>query len=162
MMLLYEVNARIAALIDPETGEMTATPEELAELFADRDEAIESVLLTYKNLAAEDKALTDEIEALTARRKTVRTRKDKYKDLAADALGGEKFSTARVKASYRKSSATEVTDPETFWEWAMRCGEQYIRYKEPEADKTAIGNALKQGIEVPGCSIVESINIQIK
>ena len=38
----------------------------------------------------------------------------------------------------------------------------YLKYEDPEPDKTVIKEALKSGIDIPGCSIVDNRNIQIK
>ena len=40
--------------------------------------------------------------------------------------------------------------------------EEYIRYKEPEPDKTALKDALKRGEIIDGVSLVEKQSIQIR
>ena len=40
--------------------------------------------------------------------------------------------------------------------------DNYLKYKEPERDKTDIKNEIASGVNVPGCQIVENQNIQIK
>ena len=52
----------------------------------------------------------------------------------------------------------EITD-----EAAVRAaGDQYLRQREPDIDKTAIRDALKWGIDVPGAALVTRKNLQIK
>jgi hypothetical protein len=74
-------------------------------------------------------------------------------------LNGEKFKTARLSVSYRTSKAVEVDNE--FLKWAMSNGEQYLRYKEPEVDKTAVKEALEKG-EVPHAALVERVSVTIK
>jgi hypothetical protein len=40
--------------------------------------------------------------------------------------------------------------------------ERFLRYKDPEADKTAIKNALKAGETVPGAELVSKTNMILK
>ena len=40
--------------------------------------------------------------------------------------------------------------------------EEFLKYKNPEADKTAIKEAIKEGKEVAGARIVYALNLQIK
>ena len=39
--------------------------------------------------------------------------------------------------------------------------DEYLRFKVPEIDKTALKQALKQGTKIAGVSIVKNQNIQI-
>ena len=40
--------------------------------------------------------------------------------------------------------------------------QKYFKYKEPEIAKKELGDALKQGEEIPGIELVENKNLQIK
>ena len=40
--------------------------------------------------------------------------------------------------------------------------DEYLRFKEPEVNKTELKAALKKGVQIAGVSIVENQNIQIK
>ena len=40
--------------------------------------------------------------------------------------------------------------------------DEYLRFKDPEPDKTKIKAALKAGIELKGCTLVAKQNLQIK
>ena len=73
----------------------------------------------------------------------------------ANALGGQKFSTARVAISYRKSVSTEVDSEAVAKKWCRK----KITYTP---DKTAIKEALLSGLKIKGCRLVEKQNIQIK
>jgi hypothetical protein len=40
--------------------------------------------------------------------------------------------------------------------------EEYLRYADPEPNKVFIKEALKAGIEIPGCSLARSEKLEIK
>ena len=154
-MNLYWVDNAIYKLydefVDPETGELTnpdAFAERYAELEISREEIIENTLLLYKNCVSDAAAIAEEIKVLKARQAALEKRADRLKADASDALGGEKFHTAKVAVSWRKSTAAEVDE--------SLCPEEYITTKITTApDKKAITAALKAGQEKPGCKLVE-------
>lgn len=161
-MNLYWVDNAIYKLydefVDPETGEITdpdAFAERYAELEISREEIIENTLLLYKNCIADAAAIAEEIKVLKERKDAIERKAERFKTDAADALGGEKFQTAKVAVSWRKSTAAEVDE--------SLCPEEYITTKVTTApDKKAITAALKAGQEIPGCKLVERMNMSVK
>ena len=161
-MNLYWVDNAIYKLydefVDPETGELTdpdAFAERYAELEISREEIIENTLLLYKNCVSDAEAIAAEIKTLKARQAALEKRADRLKADASDALGGEKFHTAKVAVSWRKSTAAEVDE--------SLCPEEYITTKVTTApDKKAITAALKAGQEIPGCKLVERVNMSVR
>lgn len=161
-MNLYWVDNAIYKLydefVDPETGEITdpdAFAERYAELEISREEIIENTLLLYKNCVSDAAAIAEEIKVLKARQAALEKRADRLKADASDALGGEKFHTAKVAVSWRKSTAAEVDE--------SLCPEEYITTKITTApDKKAITAALKAGQEIPGCKLVERLNMSVR
>ena len=145
-------------LVDPETGEITdpdAFAERYAELEISREEIIENTLLLYKNCIADAAAIAEEIKVLKERKDAIERKAERFKTDAADALGGEKFQTAKVAVSWRKSTAAEVDE--------SLCPEEYITTKVTTApDKKAITAALKAGQEIPGCKLVERVNMSVR
>lgn len=161
-MNLYWVDNAIYKLydefVDPETGEITdaeAFAERYAALQLTREEVIENTLLMYKNAAADAAAIAEEIKNLTARKAALEKRAERFKADAANALNGEKFSSAKVTATWRKSTAAEVDE--------SLCPAEYFATKVTTIpDKKAITAALKAGKEVAGCKLVERYNMTIK
>ncbi len=161
-MNLYWVDNAIYKLydefVDPETGEITdpdAFAERYAELEISREDIIENTLLLYKNCVSDAEAIAAEIKTLKARQAALEKRADRLKADASDALGGEKFQTAKVAVSWRKSTAAEVDE--------SLCPEEYITTKITTApDKKAITAALKAGQEIPGCKLVERLNMSVR
>ena len=157
-MKLYEIPAEITDLLDPETGEIT-DQEELAKLLKRWNNGIEWLALEVKNSLAEAEALKKEKESFAKRQQTAENRAKSLKNYIAFLLNGEKFKTDRVQISWRRSEQVQTDDE--FMLWAKEHS-AYLRFKEPEVDKTALKEALKSGIEVPHAVLVENQNIQIK
>ncbi len=72
-----------------------------------------------------------------------------------EAIGstGEKAGVFDIKL--RKSEQVVVDD-------LLKIDDTYLRYKEPEPDKTAIKKALKAGVKLDGVHIEEKNNVNIK
>ena len=156
---LYEIPAEIDALIDPDTGEITDT-EKLTELVNRFNNGVEWLALEVKNSLAEADALKKEKDAFAQREKVASNRAKNLKNYLTYLLNGEKFKTDKVAISWRRSEQVQV-DEENFLPWAKEHN-AYLRWKEPEVDKTALKEAFKQGIEVPYAELVENQSIQIK
>lgn len=162
MLKLYEYDEKLANLlaldleraVDTETGEIL-TAEEVDNLVMERNAKIEGCMLFYLECQAEEAALDTEIKKLTARKKAIGKKKDWVKGYVDTSLNGEKFETLRVKSYYRKSESVSIDVP------VEQLPEEYLRIKA-EPDKTSIGAALKNGIEIPGVSIMVKNNLIIK
>lgn len=157
-MKLYEIPGEITDLLDPETGEIT-DEEALGKLLRKWNNGVEWLALEVKNSLAEAEALKKEKEAFAARQKTAENRAKSLKNYLGFLLNGEKFKTDRVQISWRRSEQVQTDDE--FLLWAQE-NNAYLRWKEPEVDRAALKDALKQGIEVPHAVLVENQNIQIK
>lgn len=162
-MNLYEIDQKILALVDPETGEILDY-EAFSELKMERKEKIESMALWDKNLRAEAAAIRAEEVALAKRRNALEKKADKLESYIAKFLSGNKFSTARVACTFRKSEAVNFVIPEAEFVQkmtdAMRY--EYLSYGQPKPNKTAITKAIKDGLEVPGAQLIEKNNLSIK
>lgn len=156
---LYEIPSEIDALIDPETGEITDA-EKLTELVNRFNNGVEWLALEVKNSLAEADAYDKEEKAFAQRKKVASNRAKNLKNYLTYLLNGEKFKTDKVAISWRRSEQVQV-DEENFLPWAKEHN-AYLRWKEPEVDKTALKEAFKQGIEVPYAELVENQSIQIK
>ena len=155
MANLYEIDLGILACIDLETGEVI-DPERLESLQMERDQKIEGVVLWIKNLLSDAEAIKAEKEALAKRQVAALAKAAQLKEWLGKALEGQKFSTARCAVSFRKSETVEVEDVKLI-------PAELLRVKTTvEADKTAIKAAIKEGKEINGCRLVESISTQIK
>ena len=153
-MKLYEIDEAIMACIDAETGEVIDA-DKLDKLTMERDAKIENVALWIKDLKAEAEALKAEKMAFAERQKVAENKIESLKKWLAYALDGQDYKSVRASVSFRTSESVEIDD-------IYAVDENYLRYKEPEADKTAIKNAIKAGQEVAGATLVKSTSVIIK
>ena len=161
MRALYEIDADLEQLltqVDEETGELLIDPVALDALTLERTEKLEGMALLVKNWAAEAAAIKAEEDALKERRQRLEKHSARLTQRLQDVLAGEKLETPRVAVTWRKSKSVEI-DEAVFWE---NPAEAFIRYKEPEVNKTAVTAALKDGGIVPGAKLVEKLNMTIK
>lgn len=162
-MTLYEIDRAIEdtllLAIDPETGEVKdeALLDQFEQLQMDREHKVENIGLFIKNLEADAKAIKEESKNLAARAKAAENKAEHLRNYLEFCLGGEKFQTPRLSVSFRHAKKVEV-DPERLYD----IPDDFLRYKEPEPDKKLIGEALKAGEIIPGCTLVESTSMIIK
>lgn len=160
-MTLYEIQDNIRKAIeqgfDEETGEILDT-NALEALEIQRDEKIENIALFIKNLKAEAEAIKAEKMNLAKRQQTAENKAEWLKQYLTKCLDGEKFFTPKVAISYRKSQTVEFIDGFD----VNQLPEQFQHKVEPEADKTALKNALKEGTEIYGVYLAEHNNTIIK
>lgn len=157
-MNLYNIEYEIMNCVDPETGEIIDEAR-LDELEMERATKIENILLWIKNLKSEADAIKIEEKALADRRKADERKAESLTSYIQNILNGQKFKTARVAVSYRKSDGVVIDDLKALTNGGF---DDYLRYKEPEADKARIKAALKSGVEIPGCHLEERQNMTIK
>lgn len=161
-MTLYEIDSILLSLIDPETGELLDF-EEFQKLQMDREEKIENMVLWYKELVAQSKAIKEEVCKLTERRNIVDRKAERLLKYISFALDGKKFSTARCAVSYRSTKAIEVQDLKAATDWLDNNGHlDMVTYSAPQIDKRAVKQLINQGVNVPGVEIVENKSLQIK
>lgn len=153
-MTIYEIDQAIMNCVDLETGEIIDM-EQLDKLQMERDAKIENVACWIKELKAEAEALNAEKQAFAKRQKVAENKMESLKKWLAYALNGQAFKATRASVSFRKSQKVEIAD-------IYKLDENYLRYKEPEADKTAIKEALKAGKTVAGATLVENTSVIIK
>ena len=158
-MTIYEIDQAIMECVDLETGEIIDT-EQLDKLQMERDTKLEGVACWIKDLKAEAEALKNEKQALAERQKVAENKAESLKKWLAYALQGEKFKTPKCAISFRKSEAVEVTDEGL--NNLMKEHDELLTYKAPEPNKTAIKQAIKDGLSVAGVQLVQNISTIIK
>jgi len=151
---LYEIDSAILDCVDAETGEIFDM-DKFEELSLTRDAKVENICLWIKNLKAEAEALKAEKDAFAARQKAAENKMESLKRYISLYLEGTPFESAKVKVSFRKSESLEILEGAVI-------PDEYLRFKEPEVNKADLKVAIKDGLQLPGVSIVENQNIQIK
>ncbi len=155
MASLYEIDQAILGCIDSETGEILDA-DRLDSLQMERDTKVENVVCWVKNLLSDAEAIKAEKTALAEREAKCRAKAEKLKAWLVEALGGQAFTTAKCAVSFRRSEKVEVLNAEEI------PTEYLVVRTELRPDKDMIKAAIKDGVVVDGCCLVENINPQIK
>ena len=157
MATLYELVKEIENFdlqIDEETGELLNI-DELDALQLEKDTKVEQICLWIKNLKSDAEAYRTEKKAFEQKIRAAENKADRLTAYVQYILAGEKFKSSKVNVSYRNSKQVECAD-------MLMVDPEYLRFAEPELDKKKIKDAIKAGVEVKGCQLVERQNIQIK
>ena len=163
MRALYDIDAAILACVDQETGEIL-DPEKLDALQMEREQKLEGVALWVKDLKAEAEAVKAEADKLTARKKAVENKIDGLKQWLLYALNGEKLKTARCNVYQTHSQKVVIDDEKALVDMLMTSpfGEKFLRVKEPEIDKNALKDSMKQGYEYEFAHLEQTESVVIK
>lgn len=160
-MKLYEIPTKIRAALDgidcdPETGEILQA-DALHAVEAEASDKIEATALYLRELDAEAKAAKDEADRIIARVKSMQKRSDYLKAMLLEALHATgKVKTARVTVSIRTTKAVEIAE-------GADLPEAYTTVKTTVSpNKVAIKQALLDGVEVPGCELIERESVSIR
>ena len=141
-------------------GELTP---ELETALAITEEQLQNKSVAYSFVIKQMDADVDIIDAEIKRLQALKKQREKASEYlkerikhAMDLFQTDEIKTPLVKINFRKSETVEVEDvnalPATF---------KVVKVTE-QADKVAIKAAIKDGIEIPGCRIIENRNLQIK
>lgn len=158
-MTIYDIDSAIAALVDPETGEL-GDYEAFQKLQLAREAKIENLALLYKETRATAEAIKAETEKLIQRRRVLENNARRMQDYLARALDGEKFASPRCAVSYHRSEATE-TDPE-FVAWAREHRPELLMEQSPKIDTQQLKRELKNGLACDYARLVERQNVQVR
>lgn len=157
MATLYELAEELENFeleMDEETGEVLNLAD-LDKVEMEFKKKVEGICLWIKNLKADALAYKAEKDSFTRKQREAEKKAESLSRYVQGVLRGEKFKTNRVAVSYRKSEVVECSD-------LSKVSEQFLRFKDPELDKTAVKKALKNGETVEGCSLVEKQNMTIR
>jgi len=181
----------LLALIDEAEGELTPEMQEDLKLNKEgfKDKALSYGYLIRK-LDAESDVIATEIKRLQNLKQRAEKRSDLFKKMLDEGMkqfGYEKVESELLKISYRKSTPVELT--ETFQDDILKYADVTISLNtdkvraaeeaghtvvltedmltacfdlSPSISKKRIGEAIKQGIAIPGASMPEKKNLQIK
>lgn len=130
------------------------------------DEKAASIGAWVKELEADAKEMKEAEKRIAARRKAKEnlvTRLKAYLLGEMTAVNRVKVETPQIRVSIRNNAETAQFDNESaFIEWAKRNCDDFLRYAEPEINKTAVKEYLKQGGEIEGVTLGRSQSVLIK
>lgn len=163
-MTLFEIEDAIANCvklegrddyIDVSTGEIIDTAA-LEQLEMDRDKKIRNIACWIRNLESDEKQLAEQEKIFKERKNACKNKRESLKAYLAAFLNGKKWENNEVKISWRKSESVEITAP------VKTLPEIYLKYADPEPDKTLLKKDIKAGKVIPGVAVVVKNNMSIK
>jgi hypothetical protein len=162
-MTLYDVIKELEETlnqfeVDEETGEVIFDADKIEALNLAKEEKITNIGYVILNKQAELNAIQERKKELDKRIKSLSNTIDRLNNYLSFCLDGEAFKCVDFEVKFTKSERVEIN--EEFFSNSFN--DKYFKYKQPEADKTEIKKALKQGIEIPGASLVQHQNMKIK
>ena len=162
-MTLYEIINAIDEVtsdfqIDEETGEIIMDFDRIEALNLAKEEKVENVGKYILNLEAEAKALLERKKEIERRIKSLTSRAEHTREYLKNCLNGEPFKCVDFEIKFTKSERVEIN--EDFFDNSFN--DKYFKRRFPEADKVEIKKALKQGVLIPGASLVECQNMNLK
>lgn len=144
--------------VDEETGEVLGLGN-LDEVLPKFEDKAESTACYIMNLEAMAEAIREQEKVQSKRRQALENRAKRLRDYLSSCmteLGRDNLETPRVAIGFRKSTSVQIDHPELI-------PSDYMVEKVTAApDKTAIKKAIQEGAVVPGASLLESQNLQIK
>ena len=125
----------------------------------------ENVAVYIKNMESEAKTLKAEEDKLKSRRQAKENAAKRMREYLMDCMKQaniSKIDEPRAVISLRNNpESVEISDETEFIGWAAD-HDEYLRYKAPEINKTAVKNALKSGAEIPFAALTRSQSLTIK
>ena len=163
MRALYDIDQEILACIDDETGEILDV-EKLDSLQMEREAKLEGVALWVKDLSYEAQMIKEEADKLTARKKSLDNKITGLKNWLLYALAGEKLKTPRCNVYQTHSQKVVIDDEKALIDMFMSSsfGEKFLRMKDPEIDKNALKDSMKQGYEYEFAHLETTESVVIK
>ena len=163
MRAIYEIDNEILDCVDMETGEILDTAK-LDALQMEREKKLEGVALWVKDLKAEAAAVKEEADKLNARKKALDNKIESIKTWLLIALDGGKLKTPRCNVYQTHNQKVVIDDEKALVDMFMSSPdpEKYLRFHEPEIDKTALKESMKKGFEFEFAHLEETESVVIK
>ena len=160
MATLYEIEEVFKGLLEyaeENDGDITEIVGELEAVRADFETKAENYWRMIKNLNAQADALKAEKQKLEQKQRRAERLADSLKERMANAM--QTFEKDKVKTqfgsfSFRKSTSVEILDETVI-------PDDFFRVKK-EVQKSVIADAIKAGDVVPGATLKENRNLQVR
>lgn len=150
--------------------EMATEPDLDAEVLQDTIDAVEGEIeikadgyaKVIRQMDGDIATLKAEIDRLSNRKKSIENSKDRIKkslETAMMATGKTKFKTELFSFGIQKNPASlKFTDDFDMAE----LDDKYIKYADPEVNKQAVKDALKNGEKIAGCYLEQTESLRIR
>ena len=154
MSALYEIQEDILSCIDLKTGEIIDVGR-LHGLQMERRQKIRNIACWIKNLLADARAYEEEEKTFAARKTAAKNKADSLKQYLSDCLHGEKIQDREFSIAWRKSQKIHINE-------GAAIPPAYLIPVPDKVDKQGLKDALRQGVLLPGITLMEYNNIQIQ
>ena len=154
MSALYEIQEDILSCIDLKTGEIIDV-EQLHGLQMERRQKIRNIACWIKNLLADARAYEEEEKTFATRKSAAKNKADRLKQYLSDCLHGEKIQDKEFSIGWRKSQRIHIDE-------GAAIPAAYLIPVPDKVDKQGLKDALRQGVLLPGITLMEYSNIQIQ
>ena len=154
MSALYEIQEDILSCIDLKTGEIIDV-ERLRGLQMERRQKIRNIACWIKNLLADARAYEEEEKTFAARKTAAKSKADRLKQYLSDCLHGEKIQDKEFSIGWRKSQRIHIDE-------GAAIPPAYLIPVPDKVDKQGLKDTLRQGVLLPGITLMEYNNIQIQ
>ena len=154
MSALYEIQEDILSCIDLKTGEIIDV-ERLHGLQMERRQKIRNIACWIKNLLADARAYEEEEKTFASRKMAAKNKADRLKQYLSDCLHGEKIQDKEFSIGWRKSQRIHIDEGAVI-------PAAYLIPVPDKVDKQGLKDALRQGVLLPGITLIEYNNIQIQ
>mgnify|MGYP000639547070 FL=1 len=154
MSALYEIQEDILSCIDLKTGEIIDV-ERLHGLQMERRQKIRNIACWIKNLLADARAYEEEEKTFAARKTAAKNKANSLKQYLSDCLHGEKIQDREFSVGWRKSQRIHIDE-------GAAIPAAYLIPVPDKVDKQGLKDALRQGVLLPGITLMEYNNIQIQ
>ena len=154
MSALYEIQEDILSCIDLKTGEIIDV-ERLHGLQMERRQKIRNIACWIKNLLTDARAYEEEEKTFAARKTAAKSKADRLKQYLSDCLHGEKIQDKEFSIGWRKSQKIHIDE-------GAAIPAAYLIPVPDKVDRTGLKDALRQGVLLPGITLMEYNNIQIQ
>ena len=126
----------------------------------------ENVAVYIKNMESEAKTLKAEEDKLKARRQAKESSAKRMREYLMSCMKQaniSKIDEPKAAISLRNNpESVEISDENEFIGWASAEHDDYLRFKAPEINKSAVKAALKSGAEIPFAALTRSQSLTIK
>jgi hypothetical protein len=165
MANIYELTADMMKILsmmdDPDLDQQTLkdTMEGIEGAYEDKFDGYAAVI---RQLTGYINELEEEKKRIDARKESFENNVKKMKKIMLESMnltGKTKFKTAKNSFWTQKNKASVVIDAKSVWD----IPEDFRRYKDPEPDKTKIGEAIAAGQDFTGIAHMEQTeSVRIK
>lgn len=163
MATLYDLQGEYLDLLllaeDPDVDPQLIV-DTMEALDGEIEEKADGYAMVMRDLEEQELALKNEIDRLALRKAAVYNNRQTMKkalEAAMRVTGKTKFKTTLFSFNIQRNPASVVVDVP----WT-KLPEDYLKYKDPEIDKTKLKKALQDGAEIEGAHLVQTESLRIK